>query len=117
LTKLNLLKIYKYLVHFKTNCTGERSFSVPKRIKNKLMSSLGQAILDTLGILSIENNTNASINFDEVIDAFEKKRLNIFFLILKILYYLHSITYCLIYFKIFFFNYEDFVKKSTYILI
>jgi hypothetical protein len=50
-----------------TNCTGERSFSVLKRIKNRLRSSLSQEILDALGILSIENDITASINFDEVI--------------------------------------------------
>ncbi|VVC45877.1 HAT, C-terminal dimerisation domain [Cinara cedri] len=38
------------------NCTGERSFSVLKRIKNSLRSSLGQEMLDVLGILSIEND-------------------------------------------------------------
>jgi hypothetical protein len=56
-------------------------------IKNR--SSLGQEMLDFLGILSMKNYTTASINFDKVIDAFAEKRLDIFF----------------------FFNYENFLKK------
>jgi hypothetical protein len=62
-----------------TNCTGEKSFSVLKRIKNRLRSSMSQEMLDALGILSNENYITANINFDEVIDAFEEK-FQIFFL-------------------------------------
>jgi hypothetical protein len=55
-----------------TNRTGERSFSV--RTKNRLRSSLGQVMLDSLGTLSIENDITAIIDFDKVIDAFAKKK-------------------------------------------
>jgi hypothetical protein len=34
---------------------------------------MDQVILYTLGILSIENDITASINFNEVIDAFAKE--------------------------------------------
>lgn len=36
-------------------------------------------MLYTLGILSVENDTTASINFNEVIDAFAEKKARIFF--------------------------------------
>jgi hypothetical protein len=61
------------------NCTGERSFSVLKRNKNRLRSSLGKEMLDALGILSNKNYITASINFNEVIDAFAQKKAGQFF--------------------------------------
>lgn len=42
-----------------------RSFSFFKRIKNTLRSSLCQKKLDALGVLSVENDINANINFEE----------------------------------------------------
>lgn len=57
-----------------TNCTSERSFSFLKRIKNRLRSSMGQENLDALGILSIESDVTASIDFDEIIDIFSKQK-------------------------------------------
>jgi len=74
-------RLHIFLTMPVTNSTGERSFTVLKIIKNRLRSSLGQEMLDALGILSIKNDITASINFDEIIDAFaEKKVKNFFFL-------------------------------------
>jgi DNA (cytosine-5)-methyltransferase 1 len=57
-----------------TICSSERSFSFLKRIKNKLRSSMSQEKLDALGILSIESDVTASIDFDEIIDVFSKQK-------------------------------------------
>jgi len=57
-----------------TNCSSERSFSFLKRIKNRLRSSMSQEKLDALGILSIESDVTASIDFDEIIDVFSKQK-------------------------------------------
>jgi hypothetical protein len=50
-----------------TYCTDERSFSVLKKIKNRLRLSMGQEMMDALGMLSIQNKITASINFDKVV--------------------------------------------------
>jgi DNA (cytosine-5)-methyltransferase 1 len=57
-----------------TICSSERSFSFLKRIKNRLRSSMSQEKLDALGILLIESDVTASIDFDEIIDVFSKYR-------------------------------------------
>lgn len=57
-----------------TNCSSERSFSFLKIIKNRLRSSMDQEKLDALGILLIESDVTASIDFDEIIDAFSKQK-------------------------------------------
>ena len=57
-----------------TNCEGERSFSALSRVKNKLRSSLGQAKLSALAMLSIESELVGSIDFTEVIDAFSRRK-------------------------------------------
>jgi len=45
-----------------------------KRIKNKSWSSMGQEKLDAAGILSIESDVTASIDFDEIIYVFSKQK-------------------------------------------
>ena len=48
-----------------TNCSGERSFSRLKSIKNKLRSTMSQERLSALSILYIVSNKLKQINFDE----------------------------------------------------
>ncbi|KAL4105081.1 hypothetical protein QTP88_020356 [Uroleucon formosanum] len=57
-----------------TNCSSERSFSSLKIIKNRLQSKLSQENIDALGILSIESDITANLNFDDVIDHFSKQK-------------------------------------------
>ena len=53
-----------------TNCTGERSFSVLKRLKNCLRSSIGQIRLADLGLLAIESEIAKSLDIDNIIHDF-----------------------------------------------
>ncbi|XP_051155178.1 zinc finger MYM-type protein 1-like [Leptopilina boulardi] len=57
-----------------TNCSGERSFSCLKRVKNYHRSSLSQEKLNSLALLSIESNLIKSIDYDELIDDFANKK-------------------------------------------
>ncbi|XP_017476915.1 PREDICTED: zinc finger MYM-type protein 1-like [Rhagoletis zephyria] len=63
-----LLRIY--LCMFVTNVTDERSFSKLKLIKNCLRNTMGDDRLNSLSVLSIENNLLDELNFDEIIDKF-----------------------------------------------
>ncbi|XP_065642521.1 zinc finger MYM-type protein 1-like [Hydra vulgaris] len=58
-----------------TNCSGERSFSAIKRIKNYLRSSLGQSKLNDLSILSIERDLFDNLNTIDIIDLLPEKKL------------------------------------------
>ncbi|CAK9833707.1 hypothetical protein ANTRET_LOCUS10349 [Anthophora retusa] len=63
-----------------TNCSGERSFSILKRVKNYLRSSLGQSKLNDLSILFIESDLFNNLNTCDIIDQFAKekaKKINI----------------------------------------
>ncbi|CAK9833993.1 hypothetical protein ANTRET_LOCUS10593 [Anthophora retusa] len=63
-----------------TNCSGERSFSILKRVKNYLRSSLGQSKLNDLSILFIESDLFDNLNTCDIIDQFAKgkaKKINI----------------------------------------
>lgn len=53
-----------------TNCSGERSFSKLKRIKNELRSTMLQERLTSLSLMSIESDVLKSIDFEEVINDF-----------------------------------------------
>ncbi|KAL4705397.1 hypothetical protein ACJJTC_002420 [Scirpophaga incertulas] len=53
-----------------TNCSAERSFSVLKRIKNYLRSSLIEERLNNLAILSIEADLTNKIDYHDVINNF-----------------------------------------------
>ena len=53
-----------------TNCSGERSFSRLKSIKNKLRSTMSQERLSALSILCIESDKLKQINFDELLHDF-----------------------------------------------
>ena len=54
------------------NASGERSFSVLKRVKNYLRSSLSQEHLSNLSLLFIENEVAQSLDYECVIDEFAK---------------------------------------------
>ncbi|XP_067127187.1 zinc finger MYM-type protein 1-like [Centruroides vittatus] len=63
-----LLRIYLTLPI--SNASGERSFSVLKRVKNYLRNSLNESKLNSLAVLYIEQNALDNINYDEIIDNF-----------------------------------------------
>ena len=63
-----LLRIYLTLPI--TNCTGERSFSHLKRIKNYLRSTTGQNRLSDLAMLNIEADLLRTIDFTQLINGF-----------------------------------------------
>jgi hypothetical protein len=53
-----------------TNCSGERSFSHLKRIKNELRSTMTQERLTSLSLLCIERDKLREMTFDDGIDDF-----------------------------------------------
>jgi hypothetical protein len=69
----NLLRIY--LCMMVTNCTGERSFSKLKLIKNYLRNTMGQERLNYLTLLNIENDVLKSLNSSEMIAKFEEIKM------------------------------------------
>ncbi|XP_068227950.1 uncharacterized protein [Palaemon carinicauda] len=59
-----------YLCMFVTNCTGERSFSKLKLLKNYLRNTMGQNCLSSLTLLSIEHEKLRVLDFTDVIKQF-----------------------------------------------
>ncbi|XP_068245391.1 zinc finger MYM-type protein 1-like [Palaemon carinicauda] len=59
-----------YLTLPATNCEGERSFSVLKRVKNQLRSTMSQDKLCNLALLTIESDLTRNIDFQSIIDDF-----------------------------------------------
>ena len=57
-----------------SNCSGERSFSKLKLIKNQLRSCMTQKRLNNLVLLSIENGLLRSIDMLSVINEFALKK-------------------------------------------
>jgi hypothetical protein len=57
-----------------TNCSGERSFSAFKRMKNYLRSTLHQGKLNALALLFIESGFMHTIEFDDVVQKFAKSK-------------------------------------------
>ena len=55
-----------------TNCSGERSFSKHKRIKNELRSTMRQDRLNHLLLMSLEHEVLREIDLTELIDKFAK---------------------------------------------
>ena len=53
-----------------SNCEGERSFSVLKRVKNALRTTMTQARLSALSLLSIENEVVEGIDFEDIVHQF-----------------------------------------------
>ena len=60
----------RYLCRMISNCWGERSFSVLKRVKNQLRLSMGQKRLNSLALLCIENKLLEKIDTDDTIKSF-----------------------------------------------
>lgn len=61
-----------YLCLMVTNCSGERSFSKLKRIKNELRSTMHQERLNRLTLMSLEHEVLREIELRELIDKFAK---------------------------------------------
>lgn len=59
-----------YLCLMVTNCSGERSFSKLKRIKNDQRSTMGQQRLNHLALLSIEHELLREIDISDIIHKF-----------------------------------------------
>ncbi|CAH1103040.1 unnamed protein product [Psylliodes chrysocephalus] len=57
-----------------TNCSGERSFSCLKRVKNYLRSTLSEEKLNALALLCIESELMNKITYDDIIDDFSNKK-------------------------------------------
>ena len=52
------------------NCSGERSFSHLKRIKNEFRTTMTQDKLCSLSLMCIESDKLRSLSFDDVISDF-----------------------------------------------
>lgn len=63
-----------YLCMFVTNCTGERSFSKLKLIKNYLRNTMGQERLCSLTLLSVQYAMVRQIDFDDIIKDFAREK-------------------------------------------
>ena len=63
-----------YLTLSVANAEGERSFSVLKRVKNQLRSTLSQDKLCNLSLLTIESDLTKEIDFQDIIDDFAKAK-------------------------------------------
>ena len=57
-----------------SNCTGERSFSKLKRIKNDLRSTMGQERLTHLSLMSIEHGVLTNLDFDDLVTDFARRK-------------------------------------------
>lgn len=57
-----------------TNCTGERSFSKLKLIKNEHRSCMLNPRLNALSLMSIESEILNEIDFDDIIEDFANKK-------------------------------------------
>ena len=64
-----------YLCMMTSNCSGERSFSRLKRIKNELRSTMGQDRLSMLSLMSIENYILRSLDFNDLIADFTMRKV------------------------------------------
>lgn len=53
-----------------SNCSGERSFSLLKRIKSPLRTLMGDSKLSSLAILSIEGDVTRMLDYEDVISDF-----------------------------------------------
>jgi len=57
-----------------TNCTGERSFSKLKLIKNELRSCMTQKRLNSLSVMSIESEVLETLDFNNIIKDFADRK-------------------------------------------
>ena len=65
---VNMLCIYLSLMV--SNCSGERSFSILKRVKNYLRSTIGNVRMSDLSLLCIEHEVLDSLPVNEIISDF-----------------------------------------------
>ena len=63
-----------YLSLMVSSCSGERSFSKLKRIKNELRNRIGQDRLNNLSIMSIESDILRGLDFSKIIDDFSQQK-------------------------------------------
>ena len=67
----NISAVFRlYLCLIISDCLGERFFSVLKRVKNQLRSSVGQKRLNSLALLCIENELLEKRDTDYIIKSF-----------------------------------------------
>ena len=59
-----------YLSMMVSNCSGERTFSKLKRIKNEVRSTMGETRLNFLSIMSIESDILRDLDFSSIIETF-----------------------------------------------
>ena len=57
-----------------SNCSGERTFSKLKRIKNEVRSTMGETRLNFLSIMSIESDILKYLDFASIIETFACKK-------------------------------------------
>lgn len=57
-----------------TNCSGERSFSQLKRIKNELRTTMLQERLTNLSIMCIESDILQKLDFEDIIEDFAQQK-------------------------------------------
>ena len=69
-----LIALRIYLCMMASNCSGERSFSKLKRIKNELRSTMRQERVSKLSLMSIEHEILNNLDFEELIDAFATQK-------------------------------------------
>ena len=55
-----------------TNCTGERSFSKLRRIKNAQRTTIGQGSLNVLTLMNIKSELLRTIDVNSIIDDFAR---------------------------------------------
>jgi len=63
-----------YLTMMPTNCTGERSFSKLKIVKNHLRSCMLQPRLTSLSLMSIESEILEDIDFHDIVRSFAENK-------------------------------------------
>jgi len=68
----NALRMYLCLMV--SNCSGERSFSALKRIKNVLRSKMLDEKLNHLSIMSTESGVLRKLDFSDIISEFVKRK-------------------------------------------
>lgn len=56
-----------------SNCSAERSFSVLKRVKNYMRSTMKEERLNSLSIMHIESDVLLSLDYDDIIDTFAQQ--------------------------------------------
>jgi hypothetical protein len=68
----NALRIYLTLPV--SNCTGERSFSHLKRLKNAWRSTTGQERLNCLAVMNMETDIVRSLDFADIVETFASSK-------------------------------------------